>query len=177
MTRYLSIGIGIVAAALGAFVASRELATAGAAGAADAAGTAFFSQTFPDSAGKPHALADYRGKVVVINFWATWCVPCVEEIPELSRLSSEYRPKNVAFVGIGIDNASNIVDFEKKVTASYPLLVAGTMGSDLLREYGDTAGGLPFTLILDGKGAVRATKLGKVSEKELRAWLKPLTGS
>jgi peroxiredoxin len=104
-------------------------------------------------------------------------VPCVEEIPELSRISTEYRQRNVAFVGIGIDSATNIAEFEKKIQASYPLLVAGATGSDLVREYGDTAGGLPYTLVLDDKGTVRASKLGRVSEKELRDWLKPLAGS
>jgi len=175
MQRTLVVLLAGFAALAGAVVATHEMAPAVAGGAASA--NTFFSQSFPDASGKQHVFSDYRGKVVVINFWATWCVPCVKEIPELSKISTEYSQRNVVFVGIGIDNASSIAEFQQKIPTSYPLLVAGATGSDLVREFGDTAGALPYTLILDDKGTVRATKLGPISEKELRAWLKPLVHS
>jgi thiol-disulfide isomerase/thioredoxin len=139
--------------------------------------SAFYDQSFPDASGKEFSFKDYRGKIVVVNFWATWCVPCVEEIPELSRLQTEYKKKNVEFVGIGIDNAANIAEFQKKVAASYPLLVAGAHGSELVQSYGDNMGALPYTLVLDEKGGVRGSKLGAIDVKELRGWLKSATGS
>lgn len=169
----LMISLGLSAAVAGTYFGLRGIE---ASAASHTTATALFSQTFPDAAGTQHMLADYRGKIIVVNFWATWCTPCVEEIPELSRLQSEYGARNVQFVGIGIDNATNIAEFQKKVHADYPLLVAGANGSDLIRAFGDTAGALPYTLVLDRMGTVRATKLGKVDEAELRRWLAPLVG-
>ena len=135
-----------------------------------------YSKSFPDSNGKDFPLAGLKGHVVVINFWATWCVPCVKEIPELSKMSAGYG-KKVQFIGIGIDHATNIADFQKTAQASYPLLVADTGGTDLVREFGDNAGGLPFTIVIDAKGVVRQTKMGPVDEQELRGWLKSLGAS
>ena len=135
-----------------------------------------YSKTFPDSGGKDFPLAGLKGHLVVINFWATWCVPCVKEIPELSKMSTDYG-KKVQFIGIGIDHAANIADFQKSAQASYPLLVADTGGTDLVRAFGDNAGGLPFTIVIDAKGVVRQTKMGPVDEAELRGWLKSLGAS
>ncbi|MGA2550169.1 MAG: TlpA disulfide reductase family protein [Burkholderiaceae bacterium] len=173
MNRAFSLVLALAALCAGIYFGTRQL---DAAKAADAPAATFFTQNFPDAAGQPHAFSEYKGKIVVVNFWAPWCVPCVEEIPEFSKVSAEYQKRNVVFVGIGIDSASNIAEFQKKVQASYPLVVAGATGSELVRQYGDTAGGLPFTLVLDSKGSVRASKLGRVTEDELRGWLKPLAG-
>ena len=133
-----------------------------------------FAQTLPDAEGMSRNLASYRGQVLVINFWATWCAPCVEEIPAFSRLQTEYGQK-VKFLGIGIDTPSNIAAFRQQVRPSYPLLVAGAIGTDLAREFGDRSGGLPFTVVLGSDGDVKAVKVGRVDENALRAWLAPLT--
>jgi len=135
-----------------------------------------YSKTFPDAAGKEYPLSALKGHVVVVNFWATWCVPCVEEIPSLSKMSASYA-KKVEFVGIGIDSAANVAEFQKKIGPSYPLLVASSDGSDLVRAFGDPQGGLPFTIVIDKKGNIRNIKLGPVDEAELRGWLAPLTKS
>jgi thiol-disulfide isomerase/thioredoxin len=132
-----------------------------------------YTKSFPDAGGKAYPLSALKGHVVVINFWATWCVPCVKEIPELSKISASYG-KKVQFIGIGIDHADKIAEFEKTTPASYPLLVADTGGTDLVREFGDNAGGLPFTIVIDAKGVVRETKMGPVDEEELRGWLKTI---
>lgn len=137
----------------------------------------FYDQSFPDASGKQIQFKDYRGKIVVINFWATWCVPCVEEIPELSRMQNEFVKKNVQFVGIGIDNAANIAEFQKKVSASYPLVVAGAHGSELVQSYGDNMGALPYTLVLDKNGEMKGSKMGRIDEKELRGWINAAAGS
>jgi thiol-disulfide isomerase/thioredoxin len=144
---------------------------------ADTRATLLYGQSLPDSGGQVHPLASLKGKIVVVNFWATWCEPCVREIPEMSRVQSEFSNKNVQFVGIGIDNAANILEFQKRVAPTYPLLVAGAGGSDLVRDMGDAPGALPYTLVLDTSGKVLESKLGAVSEDELRAWLAKATGA
>jgi thiol-disulfide isomerase/thioredoxin len=160
-----SAGVGLAVNHFNAFAAT-----------AQPSASELYSKTFPDSSGKDFSMAGLKGHLVVINFWATWCVPCVKEIPELSKMSTGYG-KKVQFIGIGIDHAANIADFQKTAQASYPLLVADTGGTDLVREFGDNAGGLPFTIVIDAKGVVRKTKMGPVDEEELRGWLKTLGAS
>jgi thiol-disulfide isomerase/thioredoxin len=110
------------------------------------------SLTLPDAAGQAQALAQWRGRILVVNFWATWCGPCVEEMPELSSLQSEHDPGQVQIIGIGVDSASNIAQFQAKSPVAYPLLVAGAGGIELSRNFGNEVGGLPFTVIIDARG-------------------------
>ena len=127
-----------------------------------------FGQTLPDPGGTPHALSQWRGKALVVNFWATWCAPCVEEMPELSDLQAELQGKNIQIIGIGIDSAANITEFSSKLKIGYPLYVAGMRGTDLSRLFGNQAGGLPFTVLLDAQGHIKKTYLGKLKIDQLR---------
>lgn len=122
--------------------------------------------TAPD--GTPEKLAPFKGKVLVVNFWASWCAPCVREMPALSGLARQYAGKGVTFVGIGVDSQQNIQTFLQKVPVDYPVYVSGFGGADIARRFGNTAGGLPFTVVIDANGAVRSTKLGEVTPAELR---------
>ncbi|HEY1611980.1 MAG TPA: TlpA disulfide reductase family protein [Paraburkholderia sp.] len=124
--------------------------------------------------GKPQSLAAYKGKPVVVNFWASWCGPCVAEMPELSAISREYAKKGIQFVGVGVDTAPNVKAFLQKVKVDYPVYIAGFGGADLARAFGNQAGGLPFTVIIDAKGTVRSTKLGQIKPDELRRTLDAL---
>ena len=126
-----------------------------------------YEATFPDLTGSPVALKRLLGRPVVANFWATWCAPCVEEMPQLDALSKSL--PEIQFVGIGIDTASNISQFVTKIPVSYPLYVAGHTGIALVRELGNAAGGLPFTVLLDAEGRIFDTILGKVSPEDLNA--------
>ena len=128
---------------------------------------ALYEATLPDLTGRPVALKRLLGRPVVANFWATWCAPCVEEMPHLDALSKSF--SNIQFVGIGIDTASNIAQFVTKVPVSYPLYVAGHAGIAMLRELGNAAGGLPFTVLLDAEGRIFDTILGQVSPEDLSA--------
>jgi thiol-disulfide isomerase/thioredoxin len=121
-----------------------------------------------DVAGKPHGLAAYKGHVLVVNFWASWCGPCVREMPLLADLSRQYAGKGVQFVGIGVDSEQNVRSFLRKVPVGYPIFVSGFGGADLARSFGNAAGGLPFTVVIDANGVVRSTKLGEISPDELR---------
>ncbi|WP_420996424.1 TlpA family protein disulfide reductase [Cupriavidus sp. 30B13] len=139
--------------------------------ASDAAVETFLSTELPDPQGGKLRLADFRGKTVVVNFWAPWCGPCVEEMPDLTALYQEYAGRKVEFVGIGIDSASNIQQFIKKVPVAYPLAVAGFAGTELSRNFGNAAGGLPYTVVIAPDGTVTYRKMGRVSPSELRSAL------
>jgi thiol-disulfide isomerase/thioredoxin len=123
----------------------------------------------PDTQGQTHALSEWRGKVLLVNFWATWCPPCVEEMPELVDLQNSSEIKNLQIIGIGIDSPSNIQQFTKKFQISYPILVAGMEGSEIARALGNQAGGLPFTVLLDAEGRIRQTYLGRLNMNQVKA--------
>lgn len=127
-----------------------------------------------DIGGQPQTLAPYKGHVLVVNFWASWCGPCVAEMPELVQLHHAYENKGIQFVGIGVDSAQNIQNFLKKVPVDYPILVGGFGGADLARSLGNTAGALPFTVVIDANGVVRSTKLGQIAPAELSKTLDTL---
>lgn len=161
-------GIALTAATAG-FIAG-PLLTQGDAGDADviAAGR------FTDLEGKPRGLAEWRGKVLVLNFWATWCAPCREEIPMFIEARGEYAPYGVEFVGIGIDKADKIAEFARQMRINYPILVADAAAMDMMRRLGNRAAGLPFTVIVDRAGIPVARKLGAVHREELNRMLSPL---
>ncbi|ANA32936.1 Thiol-disulfide oxidoreductase ResA [Ralstonia mannitolilytica] len=158
---------GVLAAALGVYIGHRHTEPKPPANAAVAT---FYGTKLPDASGAILDLAAFRGQTVVINFWAPWCGPCVEEMPELSALADEQKGK-VRFVGIGIDSAANIQAFLGKVHVTYPVAVAGFGGTELGRQFGNEVGGLPFTVILTPQGDVTFRKMGRVHAEELRAAL------
>jgi thiol-disulfide isomerase/thioredoxin len=125
------------------------------------------STVLPDARGTLQALSQWNGKVLVVNFWATWCEPCREEIPGLMRLRQKYSAKNVEIVGIAVDYASNVGDYEKSMGIHYPLLIGGVESIDLARSLGDRQGGLPYTIVLDRTGKLVKAHLGLVHEADL----------
>ncbi|HEY4541170.1 MAG TPA: TlpA disulfide reductase family protein [Noviherbaspirillum sp.] len=127
-----------------------------------------FAQVLPDPQGKMQPLTQWKNKPLVVNFWATWCAPCVEEMPELAQLNRELAPVGARVLGIGIDTADNIVRFAEKHAIDFPLFVAGANATELTRRFGNNAGGLPFTVLIDASGAVRKTYLGRLKMDELR---------
>jgi thiol-disulfide isomerase/thioredoxin len=133
-----------------------------------------WSATVTNADGKPQSLSLLKGHPVVLNFWASWCGPCVEEMPSLSALHREYAKKGIEFVGLGVDSDKNVKNFLQKVRVDYPVYVIGFGGADLARAFGNTAGALPFTVVIDAKGVVRSTKLGQIQPNELKATLDAL---
>lgn len=138
--------------------------------------TALFAESMNDPAGKPQALAQWKGKALVVNFWAPWCAPCVEEMPELDQLAKDSAKNNINIIGIGIDSPTNIAQFAEKFKISYPLYVAGLSGTDLARQFGNASGGLPYTVLIGADGQVRKTYLGRLKFDELKADLAALEG-
>lgn len=158
-------GVAILFAVFGIYYANQKLTPAPA--QSSAVGT-LLSQTMQDANGREQALGQWKNHALVVNFWATWCAPCVDEMPELSDLQQEIAPQKIQILGIGIDSASNIADFAKKYRISYPLYVGGVNGTELSRELGNQGGGLPFTVIIGRDGQVRKTYIGRLKMDELR---------
>lgn len=139
------------------------------------AAVALLMQTsLPDTQNQQRNFAEWKGKVLLINFWATWCPPCVAEMPELVELQADMTSQNVQIIGIGIDSPTNIQQFAEKLQISYPLLVAGMQGTELSRQFGNQGGGLPFTVMIGDDGRVRQTYIGRLDMKKVRADLASL---
>lgn len=136
---------------------------------AQAAPAPFYELDFPTPDGDSRAVSDFLGKPMVLNFWATWCPPCVKEMPDLDDLQQKY--PGVTIVGLAVDTASNVVKFREKVSVSYPILVAGHGGIELMKGMGNPRGGLPFTLLFDAQGQVTQQFLGQIDRDELDAVL------
>ena len=158
-------GISLLALLAGVF-SSQWISQTGL--ASDPSIKAFFANPWQTPDGKPANSQNWRGNVLVVNFWASWCPPCVEEMPALDKIAQEYAPKNVLIVGIGIDSPSNIREFLQKTPISYPIVLGGIEGSNLSKQMGNTQGALPYTVVINSKGKSIYTKLGKISEEELK---------
>ena len=129
---------------------------------------------FLDLAGAPRSLSEWSGRVLVLNFWATWCAPCREEIPMLMASREKYARSGLEVVGIAIDLASKVSEFAREMRINYPILVADAGGLDLMRKLGNTAGGLPYTVVVDQQGNPTRRKLGALSRAELESMVAEL---
>jgi thiol-disulfide isomerase/thioredoxin len=138
--------------------------------AAQADAKAILALSLPDLEGRLQSVAQWRGKVLVVNYWASWCKPCVEEMPAFSRLNSHYASWGVQFVGIGLDEVENMQVFAKTTPVSYPLLVAGSAGS----TPGLQVKGLPYTVVIGRDGRIETTHLGRQDEASLEPVLRRL---
>ena len=130
--------------------------------------TSLLALSLPDPAGKLQPMAQWRGKVLVVNFWATWCGPCREEMPDFVRVQQEYGAKGLQIVGIAADNADKVQQFAEEIKLNYPALIGGYGAMDLSKELGNSLVALPFTLILDRQGKVAYTHLGPVKADKFR---------
>ena len=123
-----------------------------------------FATTLPDENGTPQALNQWQGKTIVLNFWATWCPPCREEMPELSALNTEYQDKNVIVIGIALDDVKLIKTFTEEHQISYPLLAAEDTGANLAFQLGNNKSALPYTVIIKPDGTIAQTYFGRISK-------------
>lgn len=133
---------------------------------------ALLKVTLSDLDGKPQPFAQWEGKVRVINYWATWCPPCIEEMPMFSRLQAAYAARGVQFIGIGMDEVEKMQSFARKTPVGYPLLVGVTRPSE---NPGLTVRGMPYTVVLDRDGKVAFSLYGAVKEADLAPLLARLT--
>ena len=121
--------------------------------------------------GSKLAMQSLKGKPLLINFWATWCPPCVEELPLLERFYSQNKTKSVQIVGLAADKPDAVRTFLKKLPLTFPIGITDLSGIALSKSWGNLAGGLPFSVMLAADGRVMQRKMGKLSEDDLKIWL------
>ena len=166
--RTLLVGaVAAAAAVAGAGVGWWRLRPTGASG--DPA-DALWALTLDTPAGEPLALAGLRGQPLLVNFWATWCPPCVEEMPLLDRFFRENSASGWKVVGLAIDQPSAVRQFLARAPVSFPVGMAGLQGTELGRALGNQTGGLPFTVVIGRDGLIRERKMGQVTPAELDRW-------
>ena len=163
------LAVAAAAAASGALVGALGLQFNS--GAAD-----LLAKSFSDLDGRLHRLREWRGRIVLCNFWATWCAPCREEVPLLVAAKQQFGIRGFEIAGIGIDNAANLAQFAKSYQINYPVLVGDAASTELMRRLGNSPGALPFTLILNRRQTVVYRKLGALTREDLRRELAGLVG-
>ncbi|MGQ0525653.1 MAG: TlpA family protein disulfide reductase [Betaproteobacteria bacterium] len=134
---------------------------------ADDSSSSLMAMRLPDLTGQPQGLSQWRGSVVVVNFWATWCAPCREEIPILISLQDKYRARGLQVVGIAIDQRDKVAAFAREFNINYVVLLGGLETIELTRQTGNRVGALPFTVVVDRNGRIVSRELGKVKETVL----------
>lgn len=165
-------GVGGLAAATGYVAHLARIGGLG--GAAPDLGEKILGSRLAGLDGVPRDLTAFRGRILVVNYWATWCAPCREEIPMFVRIQQEYAAKNVQFIGIAIDQVDKVRQFAKEFRINYPLLIGAMDSMELSREAGNKAGVLPYTLIINPAGQMTASLVGGISEARMRSTLQPL---
>ena len=159
--------VGAVAALAGVIVGPILLQSES--GAADLQVTAL-----PDPTGRTRKLSEWQGKVVLVNFWATWCAPCRDEIPMLVSLREKFSVDGFEIVGIAVDTVPNVREFVDKYQIPYPILMANAEGIGLMQKLGNTAGALPYTVVLDRRGVIVNRKLGILRRGEVERQIKEM---
>jgi thiol-disulfide isomerase/thioredoxin len=138
-------------------------------------GTQNIAFTLPDLQGKIHKESEWLGKkVVILNFWATWCPPCIREIPSFIKLQEKYGKRGLQFVGVAIDNQKAVQGFVKKMGINYPILLGDQKAIDLAIKLGNKMAGLPFTVIIDRKSKMVLLQIGQISEQKVEKTILPL---
>jgi peroxiredoxin len=162
--------VGASAAALGASAAWWRLRPNA---QPDEAWQALWSQEFEAPNGSKLAMRDFKGQKLLLNFWATWCPPCVQEMPMLDRFYRENHAKGWQVLAIAADKADAVRKFAQEKNLQLPLAIANSAALDWSRRLGNTGGGLPYTVVLGADGRIVHQRIGRLSEQDLSDWLKP----
>jgi thiol-disulfide isomerase/thioredoxin len=171
--RIWMLGVVGAAAATAGWVLQRrreERAAAEAAAPADDP-TGFWQMRFPQLDGNELATASLRGRPLLLNFWGTWCPPCIKEMPELDQFAREFAPQGWRVLGLAVDNPKAVREYLTRSPVSYTIALAGFDGTELATRLGNTQSGLPFTVAFDKTGAIRQRKAGATTLQELRTWV------
>jgi len=131
---------------------------------------ALWGLRFDRPAGGSLAMADFRGKPLVINFWATWCVPCVRELPALQRFAREHAARGWHVIALAVDQPVPVLEFVARLKLELTVAMAGVDGLEWQRAAGNSSGGLPFSVVLDGQGHIVQRRLGESRYDELVQW-------
>ena len=130
----------------------------------------FWASTLDSPEGKPVPMAGFRGKPLLVNFWATWCPPCVEELPLINAFYEAQRSRGWQVLGIAIDQPSAVRQWLQRSPLSFPVVLAGLQGTEMSKSLGNLAGGLPFSVLFSAKGEVIERKLGQLHADDLKNW-------
>ena len=155
-------GAGAAAAAAGATWALRQQAPSRADG--------LWALRFAQPGGGELLMSSFQGRPLVLNFWATWCAPCVRELPAIDRFHRQFASKGWQVVGLAVDNVEPVQTFLTRLPLGFAIGVAGVAGLALSRDLGNEVGALPFTALIDAAGVIRHRKLGETSLEELTRW-------
>jgi len=134
------------------------------------AAEAFWTLSFDSPDGKAVPMSSFRGKLLLVNFWATWCPPCVEELPLLDFFYQENKDKNIQLVGLAVDQPSAVRSWLQTRPLNFPVGMAGLGGTELSKSLGNISGSLPFTVVFGASGQLLHRKIGKVLPEELVQW-------
>ena len=160
-------GVAALAAISGAGVAWKRQSLGDMAPEAMAA---FWAAEFDTPIGESLPMAAFQGKPLVINFWATWCTPCIEEMPLIDAFFRENESKGWQVLGLAIDQPSRVRQFLSQFPVNYKIGLAGLNGTELAKKLGNDVDGLPFTIVLDAKGQLKQRKLGKLTPNDIKKW-------
>ena len=127
----------------------------------------------PDTQGKPRRLSEWDGRLLLVNFWASWCGPCRDEMPLLDHAGTQWAGNGLQVVGVAIDDPDAVRDFLKNNPVRYPILVDSGSSTDPSLLFGDTRGVLPFSVLIDRDGRVVGQRAGSFSQASLTNWLQP----
>lgn len=172
-TNWFILGLAVLASGLGGYVEHRHTQPD-----APFVGQALPALSLPDLAGKPHALSDYRGHRVLLNFWASWCGPCLDEMPALNRAHAKFAAATTAgpgsiVIGIAMDDPRLASAFVAAHPLQYPILLGSLDVPSTSQQFGDVTGVLPYSVLVDTNGTVLATRVGALSPQEMDQWLTP----
>lgn len=136
---------------------------------------ALYATTFTDAQGGAQALGQFQGRVLVLNFWATWCGPCREEMPAFARVQARWKDRGVQFLGVSAEEAPKVHQFGRDLGVTYPLWTGGDQVAELSRRLGNRLGVLPHTVIIAPGGEILETRVGPYTEAELEQRLAAFT--
>jgi len=130
--------------------------------------------SLPDVDGVDHSISEWDGKVILLNFWATWCPPCRREMPAFIKLQNQFGNQGFQVIGVAIDQVDLVEAFADNIGVNYPILVGENSAIKISEAYGNQYGQLPYTVIIDRQGIIRHKKFGEVTYDEAIAFIKPL---
>ena len=121
--------------------------------------------SLPDIQGVAHNIHEWQGRVIVLNFWATWCPPCLKETPLFVELQEKYGEKGLQFVGIAIDDLEKVIDFTNTYGVNYPTLIGAEDAVSIAKQYGNRFGALPYTVVINRKGKISFIQSGEFKQE------------
>ncbi len=130
--------------------------------------------SLPDITGMQHKLSEWHGKLLIINFWATWCTPCLKEIPEFIKLQNEFNDRNLQFIGIAIEDKQAVAEYLTTININYPMLIGGDEAITLSQQLGNIVNAVPFTLIINQQGEIIHRQPGELSREKIMEIISPL---